>query len=57
MVDYPRVQPYRGRYKPPRKEPKGQQAQKRLHDLVQADKFRSHPKITLARLRDQRDCD
>ena len=43
--------------KPPRKEPNDQQAQKRLHDLVHADKLRPRPKITLARLGDQRDRD
>ena len=26
MIDYPRVQPYRGRYKPPHSEPMDQQA-------------------------------
>ena len=57
MIDYPRVSPYRGAYKPPRKEPKDQQGQERMHDLVHADKLRPRSKITLARLRDQRDRD
>ena len=50
---------YRGiaAYRPPRKEPNGQQAQQRLHDLVQADKLRRRPQVTLARLRNQRDRD
>ena len=45
VIDYPRASPSRTAYKPPRKEPKDQQAQKRLHDLVHADKLRPRPKI------------
>jgi hypothetical protein len=35
MIDYPRVKPYRGRYKPPPSEPEDQQAAEKRQPLEQ----------------------